>query len=98
MASVADLDEETIMAAREAFNLYARGEATLNGDNLFTALRCCSVNPTSDEIMAVRTPVGNPRPCPPAATPSMSIPAPWGAAPRHVQGRSMKPHCGHCMP
>lgn len=40
------------MAAREAFNLYARGEATLNGDNLFTALRCCSVNPTSDEIMA----------------------------------------------
>ena len=86
------------MAAREAFNLYARGEATLNGDNLFTALRCCSVNPTSDEIMAVRTPVGNPRPCPPAATPSMSIPAPWGAAPRHVRGRSMKPHCGHCMP
>jgi len=64
MASVADLDEDTIMAAREAFNLYARGESTLNGDNLFTALRCCSVNPTSDEIMAVSS---NP---PPSKRPS----------------------------
>jgi len=51
MASVADLDEDTILSAREAFNLYSRGENTLTGDALFTALRSCSINPTHKEIM-----------------------------------------------
>jgi len=98
MASVADLDEDTIMAAREAFNLYARGEATLNGDSLFTALRCCSVNPTSDEIMAVSHPCRN---APPALPPPNSLnahPRPLGGCSETCTGRVMKPRCGHCMP
>jgi hypothetical protein len=38
--------KDTIMCAREAFTLYGRGQGTVSGDDLFTALRCCSVNPT----------------------------------------------------
>eukprot|EP00040_Diaphanoeca_grandis_P025472 m.141133 g.141133 ORF g.141133 m.141133 type:complete len:286 (+) comp30165_c2_seq3:440-1297(+) len=51
MASVADLDEDTIMAARMAFNLYARDENTLTGDLLLSALRSLSINPTTKEVM-----------------------------------------------
>lgn len=38
------------MCAREAFTLYGRGSGGLSGDNLYTALRCCSVNPTYDSV------------------------------------------------
>lgn len=50
MAQVADLSEAQIVEAREVFNYYARNNNELSGKDLYTALRCCGVNPTLKEI------------------------------------------------
>lgn len=51
--SVADLDDDTITCAREAFTLHSHGQGSLSGADLYTALRCCAVNPTTTAIKSI---------------------------------------------